>query len=228
METKIKAAVIGGSGFTGLELLKILNNHPLVEVSFTTSKTYEGVDISEAFPSYSDKSCTKKLKFTVIDKIPKKELAKIDVIFLCLPPLRSMEFVNDHLLDFKGKIIDIGSDFRINDPENFKTWYGTEHKLKNILPDFVYGLPEIYKEEIASSRLIANPGCYPTSIMLALASLNIFSMGYSLARPAKTTAIPPFAPASMVSPIADIASAAVSGITIYCFGILASWKTICP
>jgi len=60
METKIKAAVIGGSGFTGLELLKILNNHSLVVVSFTTSKTYDGMDISEAFPAYSDKSCTKK------------------------------------------------------------------------------------------------------------------------------------------------------------------------
>ena len=82
METKLKAAVIGGSGFTGLELLKILNHHPLVEVSFTTSKTYDGMDISEAFPSYSDKSCSKKLKFTVIDKIPKNELAEIDIIFL--------------------------------------------------------------------------------------------------------------------------------------------------
>src|SRR4030042_3725524 len=112
METKIKAAVIGGSGFTGLELLKILNNHPLIEVSFTTSKTYEGMDISEVFPSYYDKSCTKKLKFSAIDKMPKNELAKIDVIFLCLPSLQSMEFVSSHLLDFKGKIIDIGSDFR--------------------------------------------------------------------------------------------------------------------
>lgn len=177
METKIKAAVIGGSGFAGLELLKILNNHPLVEVSYATSKTYDGMGISEAFPSYSDKDSAdtekpenaKKMKFTVIGKVPKKELEKIDVIFLCLPPLESMEFVNNYLLDFKGKIIDIGSDFRIKDPEDFKTWYGAEHRLKNILPDFVYGLPEIYKEKIAGSRLIANPGCYPTSILLALA-----------------------------------------------------------
>lgn len=184
MRIKIKAAVIGGSGFTGLELLKILNNHQMADVSFTTSKTYEGMNIGEAFPSYSDKNCVslndftdkkskniKKLQFTVIDKIPKEELAGIDVIFLCLPPLQSMEFVNKYLLDFKGKIIDIGSDFRINDPEEFKTWYGAEHKLKNLLPDFVYGLPEIYKENIASSRLVANPGCYPTSILLALAPI---------------------------------------------------------
>ena len=99
METKLKAAVIGGSGFTGLELLKILNNHPLVKVSFTTSKTYDGMDISEAFPSYNDKNYTNKLKFTVIDKIPKNKLAELDVIFLCLPPLESMEFVNNYLLD---------------------------------------------------------------------------------------------------------------------------------
>ena len=177
METIIKAAVIGGSGYTGLELLKILNNHPLVEVSFTTSKTYNGMDISEAFPSYFDKDSAdnekleniKKMKFNVIGKVAESELDKIDVIFLSLPPLESMEFVNNYLQDFKGKIIDIGSDFRMKDPENFKNWYGVDHKLKNILPDFVYGLSEIYKEKIANSRLVANPGCYPTSILLALA-----------------------------------------------------------
>ena len=74
METKLKAAVIGGSGFTGFELLKILNNHPFIEVCFTTSKTYDGMDIIEAFPSYSDKSCTKKLKFTVIDKMANEKI----------------------------------------------------------------------------------------------------------------------------------------------------------
>jgi N-acetyl-gamma-glutamyl-phosphate reductase len=184
MGIKIKAAVIGGSGFTGLELLKILNNHQMAEVSFATSKTYEGMNVSEAFPSYSDEDClcqgyhngrksenSTELRFTVIDKIAEEKLAGIDVFFLCLPPLESMGFVNNYLLNFKGKIIDIGSDFRINDPEEYKTWYGTEHKLKNLLPDFVYGLPEIYKEKIASSRLIANPGCYPTSILLALAPI---------------------------------------------------------
>jgi len=169
METKLKSAVIGGSGFTGLELLKILNNHPLAGVSYTTSRTYEGMRVSEVFPSYYDKNGNEKLKFTVIEKIPKDELARMDIIFLCLPPLRSMEFVSNYLLDFKGKIVDIGSDFRIKNPEVYKTWYGTEHKLKNILPDFTYGLPEIYKEKIAGSRLVANPGCYPTSILLALA-----------------------------------------------------------
>ncbi|MCL5073918.1 MAG: N-acetyl-gamma-glutamyl-phosphate reductase [Actinobacteria bacterium] len=178
MKSKLKAAVIGGSGFTGLELLKILNNHQMIEMSFTTSKTYDGMDVSEVFPSYSDSSRiysttekqknTKKLKFTIIDKISKNELSETDIIFLCLPPLHSMEFVSNYLLDFKGKIIDLGSDFRIHDPASFKTWYGTEHKIKNILSDFTYGLPEIYKEKIASSRLIANPGCYPTSILLAL------------------------------------------------------------
>ena len=105
MEMKLKAAVIGGSGFTGLELLKILSHHPLAEVSFTTSKTYDGMDINEAFPSYPDKSCTKKLKFIVIDKLPKNELAEMDVIFLCLPPFQSMEFINNYLLDFKKAII---------------------------------------------------------------------------------------------------------------------------
>jgi N-acetyl-gamma-glutamyl-phosphate reductase len=194
MEMKLKAAVIGGSGYTGLELLKLLNNHSAANVYLATSKTYEGMKIDEVFPSFNDftpdnyndenftdikksenitagrKSGTN-LKFVSPEKISSYELDKIDVIFLCLPPLESMEFIRNNLMDFNGKIIDIGSDFRIRDPENFKTWYGTEHKLKNMLPDFIYGLPEIYKEMIAKSRLIANPGCYPTSILLALAPL---------------------------------------------------------
>jgi N-acetyl-gamma-glutamyl-phosphate reductase len=190
---KIRAAVIGGSGYTGLEILKILSNHRYVDIVFTTSNTYRGMVVGEAFPSFNEiyikkpleKSIRKSVKFdkgvkrenqselvyTLIDEVSENTVKNLDVIFLCLLPLESMEFVNRYLGGFNGVIIDIGSDFRLKNPQSFRNWYGKEHILKELLEDFVYGLPEIYAEKIKVSRLIANPGCYPTSIILALAPI---------------------------------------------------------
>ncbi|MBM3713096.1 MAG: N-acetyl-gamma-glutamyl-phosphate reductase, partial [Actinobacteria bacterium] len=218
---KIKAAVVGGSGYTGLELLKILAIHRGVDIVFTTSKTYKDIAVEDAFPSFNEiyvkglpglyigkgltyNKCGKeinnenniklnkendndnnddnnedtdigknhgKLVFKVIDEVSENVIKSLDVIFLCLPPLESMEFVNKHLGSFDGVVIDVGSDFRLKNPRSFKKWYGAEHILKDLLADFVYGLPEINAEEIKNARLIANPGCYPTSVILALAPI---------------------------------------------------------
>jgi len=111
------------------------------------------------------------LIFTVIDEVSEATIKGLDVILLCLPPLESMEFVNKYLGGFSGVIIDIGSDFRLKNSQSFKEWYGTEHILKDMLAGFVYGLPEIYSEKIKNARFIANPGCYPTSVILALAPI---------------------------------------------------------
>ncbi len=168
---RIKAAVIGGSGFTGLEVLKILSNHKNVEIAFTSSNTYNGMPVGDVFPSFTEFYEYKNLKFLKIDKVSEAIIKSVDVVFLCLPPLESMEFVSKYLIDFRGVIIDLGSDFRLKDPENFKNWYSKEHVLKEILPSFVYGLPEIYSEKIKKARFIANPGCYPTSSILAIAPI---------------------------------------------------------
>ena len=222
---KIKAAVVGGSGYTGLELLKILSVHRYVDIVFATSKTYKGLAVTDVFPSVfpsfseifvkksQDKDDKKSLDyrkfnrlanienfrkefiskensnnknskikdnskknsnhliFTLIDEVSEAVIKSLDVIFLCLPPLESMQFVNKYLKNFGGVIIDIGSDFRLKNPQSFKKWYGVEHILKNIISDFVYGLPEIYSEKIKKAKLIANPGCYPTSVILALAPI---------------------------------------------------------
>ncbi len=166
MNGKIKAGIIGGSGFTGLELLKILSKHKYVEIGFVTSRAFKDQAVGDAFPSFKDYG-DKELFY--IDKPGKKDLKKIDILFLCLPPLKSMEFLNGVSDEYDFKIIDIGSDFRIKDPDEFKKWYGSEHSMKNKLSDFVYGLTEINKEKIKESSCIANPGCYPVSILLALA-----------------------------------------------------------
>jgi N-acetyl-gamma-glutamyl-phosphate reductase len=163
---KIKAGIIGGSGFTGLELIKILEMHNSVKISFITSRTFKGKAVSDVFPAFKE---YKNEKLVYIEKPGEKNLKGIDIIFLCLPPLESMKFLKDIWDCYDFKVIDIGSDFRIKDPDSFKKWYGSEHISKNKLPDFVYGLTELYKEKIKNSSCVANPGCYPVSILLALA-----------------------------------------------------------
>jgi N-acetyl-gamma-glutamyl-phosphate reductase len=166
MKEKITAVVVGGSGFTGMELIKILNLHKYTEVKIVTSRKYKDVRVSEAFSSYTDYT-SDVLIFK--EEVSKDELKDIDVVFLCLPPLKSMQYLKENLLNYDGVIIDIGSDFRINDPDNFNMWYGSEHILKGMLPDFVYGITEINKQKIKNCKHIANPGCYPTSVILSLA-----------------------------------------------------------
>jgi N-acetyl-gamma-glutamyl-phosphate reductase len=171
---KIIAAVIGASGYSGLELLKLLNNHEHVDIGIATSNTYGGQAVSDVFPSFKSNKKNGKasgLQFVPLTGLSKESFYSSDVVFLCLPSFASMEFVNKYLMDFKGVIIDIGSDFRINDEKDFELWYGKPHIAKKLLKEFVYGLPEIYEEKIKASRYIANPGCYPTSVILALAPL---------------------------------------------------------
>jgi N-acetyl-gamma-glutamyl-phosphate reductase len=166
MKEKITAVVVGGSGFTGMELIKILNLHKYTEVKIVTSRKYKDVRVSEAFSSYTDYT-SDVLIFK--EEVSKDELKDIDVVFLCHPTLKSMQYLKENLLNYDGVIIDIGSDFRINDPDNFNMWYGSEHILKGMLPDFVYGITEINKQKIKNCKHIANPGCYPTSVILSLA-----------------------------------------------------------
>jgi len=166
MEKIIKAGIIGGSGFTGLELIKILSMHKYVKFNFVTSRTYKNQAVSEVFPSYQDRN-NEKLIF--VEKPDESNLNEVDIIFLCLPPHKSMEYLMDIYNFINFKIIDVGSDFRLKDPEDYRYWYGTDHVMKDRLSEFVYGLPEINKEEIKKSNYIANPGCYPTSVLLSLA-----------------------------------------------------------
>ncbi len=171
---KIRASVIGASGYSGLELLKLLNNHEYVDIEIATSNTYGGKVVSDVFPSFKfnkEKGKAAGLCFIPAAGLNEETFFTSDVVFLCLPSLASMEFVNKYLSKFNGVIIDIGSDFRIKDEKEFELWYGKPHIAGKLLKEFVYGLPEIYEEKIKTSRYIANPGCYPTSVLLALAPL---------------------------------------------------------
>jgi len=168
MKEQINIGIIGGSGYTGLELVKILKGHKYASISFLTSRTYKNKDVGEVFPSIqgSDKD-----GLVFKETATKNDYKKIDLLFLCLPPHSSMEHVKNNIDNKDLKIIDIGSDFRINDPGSYKTWYGKDHVVPELLKDFAYGLPELNSGLIKKSTYVANPGCYPTSILLGLAPL---------------------------------------------------------
>jgi len=161
MQKKIKAAVIGGSGLTGTELIKIILGHSGLELAYATSRTYKGKKIGEVFPGIG---CSQKY----VETLNKSQLKQTDVLFLCLPPHDSMQYMAKVLSIYEGIVIDVGSDFRLNSASQYKKWYQADHLLPDLLDKFVYGLPEVNRNQIKGANFIANPGCYPTSVLLAL------------------------------------------------------------
>lgn len=158
----ISAAIIGASGFTGLELLRILTNHRDVKVTAITSRQHKGKPTAEVFPSL--RGFYEGLSFTNPEKTSDVEA---DIVFCCLPHGASMNIVSDFIKDGK-KVIDLSADFRLKDVDVYEKWY-TAHTCPELLSQAVYGLPELNREEIKKARLVANPGCYPTGATLAIA-----------------------------------------------------------
>ncbi len=159
---KICVSVVGALGYTGYELVKILLRHPRVELKYLADKAAVGSPYSELFPALKglcDLQCTA----TDVTAIAQDS----DVIFFGLPHLTSMEVIPE-FLKYHKKIIDLSADYRLNTAELFLKSYGAEHCDKKNLSNFVYGLPEINREKIRQSNQIANPGCFPTGIILAL------------------------------------------------------------
>lgn len=159
-----KVAIIGASGYTGVELLRLLSGHPQVEVVAVTSRQYEGLPISQAFPSlagYFDLVCE------AVDVA--SIAARADVVFTALPHKSAMEVI-PAFLDAGCKVIDLSADYRLQDLRVYEEWY-QRHTSPELLAEAVYGLPELYRLQIKGARLVANPGCYPTSVALGLAPL---------------------------------------------------------
>jgi N-acetyl-gamma-glutamyl-phosphate reductase len=158
----IKAAIFGASGYTGQELTRILSGHPQVELVAVTSRRFAGQLISEVFPSLSGIAA---LKYS---NAGPADIANIcDVVFLALPHGVSMEIAPAFLAAGK-KVIDLSADYRLRDVATYEKWYG-KHTSAGLLKDAVYGIPELYRQKIKEVSLVANPGCYPTSIILGLA-----------------------------------------------------------
>jgi N-acetyl-gamma-glutamyl-phosphate reductase len=159
---KLTVGICGASGYTGIELLRILAGHPHATVTAITSEKSAGKKVHEVFPFLSSYAG---LAFEPMDR--EKLLGKADLFFLALPHGASQEAV--HYFYTKGKkVVDLSADYRLTDPKTYAAWYGLLHNHRSTLKKAVYGLPEIYRKKIQKASLIANPGCYPTSAILGL------------------------------------------------------------
>lgn len=162
----MKIGIIGATGYTGLELFRLLSQHPQrPEVTVVTSRQEEGRALTSVFPALSGLANYDQLHYEAPDK---RELAgRADLFFLATPHGTAMELVPS-LLEAGAKVVDLSADFRLRQEDVFKQWY-QPHTAPGLLAEAVYGLPELYADQIRPARLVANPGCYPTSVILALA-----------------------------------------------------------
>ena len=164
MDEKIKVSIVGGSGYTGIELLRILSLHPNVDIHHITSRNDAGSYVYEVYPSLRG---VLNHKFISPDEIDLKES---NLVFFATPNGVAMEYAED-LINNGIKVIDLAADFRIKNIKEWEKWYEMPHKCPDVLAKAVYGLPEVNREKIKNAQLIANPGCYPTAIQLALIPL---------------------------------------------------------
>ena len=160
----IKAAIIGATGYTGSELVSLLLKHPEVEISMITSESRKGENFSDVHPQFKN-ICDLELSSAndIEDNPP-------DVCFLALPHRVAMEYVA-RWKNANFKIIDLSGDFRLSSAEVYKQWYDKSHDIPDLVPEVPYGLPELFREQIRGAKIVANPGCFPTASILALAPL---------------------------------------------------------
>lgn len=160
----IKVGIVGGTGYTGVELLRLLAAHPQVQLTAITSRKEDGMPVADMFPSLRG---VVSLAFSAPEKA---RLNECDVVFFATPHGVAMAQARE-LLDAGVKIIDLAADFRLKDTAEFEKWYGMPHSCPDVLAEAVYGLPEVNREAIRKARLIGLPGCYPTSMQLGFAPL---------------------------------------------------------
>lgn len=160
----IKVGIIGGTGYTGVELLRILAQHPQVELQAITSRGDAGTPVANMFPSLRGR--------VALDFVDPKAAAleTCDVVFFATPNGIAMGQARS-LVDAGVRVIDLAADFRIKDPAEWERWYGMKHAAPELIAEAVYGLPEANREKIRSARLVANPGCYPTAVQLGFLPL---------------------------------------------------------
>ena len=160
----IKAGIVGGTGYSGVELLRLLTQHPQVEIAVATSRQDAGKEVSAAYPSLRGRVA---LAFTQPDD---PALKKCDVVFFCTPNGVAMGAARA-LLDAGARIVDISADFRLKDVAEWERWYKMKHAAPDLVAEAVYGLCEVNRGKIRAARLVANPGCYPTSVLLGFLPL---------------------------------------------------------
>lgn len=161
---KIKVGIVGGTGYTGVELLRLLSIHPQVDLHVITSRGEAGLPVAEMFPSLRG------FVDLAFSDPAKANLTACDVVFFATPHGVAMSQAKE-LLEAGVKVIDLAADFRLQDTAVFEKWYKMPHSCPDVLQAAVYGIPELYREKIKTANVIGNPGCYPTTVLLGLAPL---------------------------------------------------------
>ena len=156
-KNKIRVGIVNVTGYAGVELARLLSRHPSVELVSVSGRSAAGKKLGEVFPHMAS-----------VDLTITAELGEVDFAFSALPHKESLEVVKA-LVSGGVKVVDISADFRLKDPALYQEWYGFRHTAPELLAESVYGLPEVYRKDISKARLVANPGCYPTSAILGLA-----------------------------------------------------------
>ena len=158
----VKVGVVGASGYAGVELLRLCASHPDLQVVLATAGEHAGEPVAAHTPSLA--ASYPNLSYAVTEAAV---LDGLDLVFLALPHGRSQHLVPE-LVSKVGVIVDLAADFRLHDPSLYPTWYGEDHTAPDLLDRFVYGLPELNRDQLGGAVLIAAPGCYPTAATLAL------------------------------------------------------------
>ncbi len=158
----ITAGIIGATGYTGFELFRLLVKHSKVELAWATSETYCGKLFSDVYPHL------KGINDMILKALPEIQQDQVDVVFCCLPHRTAMSVVPS-FLEKQTKVVDLSADFRMGTADSYSRWYEVEHSCPRLLGQAVYGLPELNRDLISKASLVANPGCYPTSVILPLA-----------------------------------------------------------
>ena len=159
----IRIGILGASGYTGAELLRLLLRHPAAEIRLLTAERQAGKDIAEVFPHLGGRGLPR------LVKIGEADFSALDMVFCALPHGTTQEVIAALPADLK--VVDLSADFRLADPAVYAEWYGREHQAPELQTQAVYGLTELAREAVAKARLVANPGCYPTPCQLALVPL---------------------------------------------------------
>ena len=163
----VDVGIVGGSGYTGAELLRLVHGHPDLRVAWATGDTQAGTAVGALYPSLAAAYPT-----MVFDAFDPAMAAGVDLVFLALPHGASQKLVPELLAAAPGaRIVDLAADFRLKDPSAYERWYGEAHTAPDLLERFAYGLPELHRKDIVGADAVAAPGCYPTAAALALAPL---------------------------------------------------------
>ena len=165
MTETLNVGIVGASGFTGAELLRLLAGHPTMRVVAATGDSQAGTAVADLYPSLA--AAYGEMTFVPYDDAP---LADMDIVFAGLPHRASQEVVAD-LIDQVDHVVDLSADFRLKDPAVYEKWYEVPHVVPDLIERFAYGLPELFGDELAAKSHVAVPGCYPTTATLALAPL---------------------------------------------------------